>query len=67
MCSIRIFAKNMGDPHYEPTIVVHDNGDDDNNNNKAIEIQLTRYLVPWYGLCNFFCRERYPRRQDFSN
>jgi len=22
--SIRVFAKNMGDPHYEPTIVVHD-------------------------------------------
>ena len=22
--SIRIFAKNMGDPYYEPTIVVHD-------------------------------------------
>ena len=25
MYSIRIFAKNMGDPYYEPTIVVHDN------------------------------------------
>jgi len=25
VCSIRIFAKNMGDPYYEPTIVVHDN------------------------------------------
>ena len=24
MCSIRIFAENMGDPYYEPTIVVHD-------------------------------------------
>ena len=24
MCSIRIFAKNIGDPYYEPTIVVHD-------------------------------------------
>ena len=24
MPSIRIFAKNMGDPYYEPTIVVHD-------------------------------------------
>ena len=24
MRSIRIFAKNMGDPYYEPTIVVHD-------------------------------------------
>ena len=24
MHSIRIFAKNMGDPYYEPTIVVHD-------------------------------------------
>ena len=23
-CSIRIFAKNMGDPYYEPTIVIHD-------------------------------------------
>ena len=23
-CSIRIFAKNMGDPYYESTIVVHD-------------------------------------------
>ena len=22
--SIRVFAKNMGDPYYEPTIVVHD-------------------------------------------
>jgi len=21
---IRVFAKNMGDPYYEPTIVVHD-------------------------------------------
>jgi len=25
VCSIRIFAKNMGDPYYEPTIVVYDN------------------------------------------
>ena len=25
VCSIRIFAKNIGDPYYEPTIVVHDN------------------------------------------
>ena len=24
MHSIRVFAKNMGDPYYEPTIVVHD-------------------------------------------
>ena len=24
MCSIRIFAKNMGDPNYERTIMVHD-------------------------------------------
>ena len=24
MRSIRVFAKNMGDPYYEPTIVVHD-------------------------------------------
>ena len=24
VCSIRIFEKNMGDPYYEPTIVVHD-------------------------------------------
>ena len=24
VCSIRIFAENMGDPYYEPTIVVHD-------------------------------------------
>ena len=24
VCSIRIFAKNMGDPYYELTIVVHD-------------------------------------------
>ena len=24
MCSIRIFAKNMGDPYYEPTTMVHD-------------------------------------------
>jgi len=24
VCSIRIFAKNMGDPYYEPIIVVHD-------------------------------------------
>ena len=24
MRSIRIFARNMGDPYYEPTIVVHD-------------------------------------------
>jgi len=23
VCSIRVFAKNMGDPYYEPTIVVH--------------------------------------------
>jgi len=22
--SIRVFAKNMGDPYYEPTVVVHD-------------------------------------------
>ena len=32
MCSIRIFAKNIGDPYYEPTIVVHDNN---NNMNKT--------------------------------
>ena len=25
MRSIRIFAKNMGNPYYEPTIVVYDN------------------------------------------
>jgi len=25
MRSIRDFAKNLGDPNYEPTIVVHDN------------------------------------------
>ena len=24
MRSIRVFAKNMGNPYYEPTIVVHD-------------------------------------------
>ena len=24
MCSIRVLAKNHGDPYYEPTIVVHD-------------------------------------------
>jgi len=24
MCSIRVFAKNLGDPYYEPTIMVHD-------------------------------------------
>jgi len=24
VCSVRIFAKNIGDPYYEPTIVVHD-------------------------------------------
>ena len=24
VCSIRISAENMGDPYYEPTIVVHD-------------------------------------------
>jgi len=24
VCSIRIFAKNIGDPYYEPTIMVHD-------------------------------------------
>ena len=24
VCSIRVIAKNMGDPYYEPTIVVHD-------------------------------------------
>jgi len=26
VCSIRVFAKNLGDPYYEPTIVVHDKG-----------------------------------------
>jgi len=25
VCSIRVFAKNLGDPYYEPTIMVHDN------------------------------------------
>jgi len=25
VCSIRVLAKNHGDPYYEPTIVVHDN------------------------------------------
>ena len=24
VCSIRVLAKNHGDPYYEPTIVVHD-------------------------------------------
>ena len=24
VCSIKVFAKNHGDPYYEPTIVVHD-------------------------------------------
>ena len=24
VCSIRIFAKNIGDPYYEPTIMGHD-------------------------------------------
>jgi len=24
MRSIRVFTKNLGDPYYEPTIVVHD-------------------------------------------
>ena len=24
MCFIRVFTKNMDDPYYEPTIVVHD-------------------------------------------
>jgi len=24
VCSFRVFAKNIGDPYYEPTIVVHD-------------------------------------------
>jgi len=24
VCSIRVFAKNQGNPYYEPTIVVHD-------------------------------------------
>ena len=24
VCSIRIFEKNISDPYYEPTIVVHD-------------------------------------------
>ena len=24
MCSVRVCTKNMGDPYYEPTIVVHD-------------------------------------------
>ena len=24
VCSIRVLAKNHGDPNYEPTIVVHD-------------------------------------------
>jgi len=23
VCSVRIFEKNMGDPYYEPTIMVH--------------------------------------------
>ena len=32
MRSIRICAKNMGDPYYEPTIVVHNNN---NNMNKT--------------------------------
>jgi len=25
MHSIRVFAKNLGNPYYEPTIVFHDN------------------------------------------
>ena len=25
VCSIRIFAKNIGNPYYKPTIMVHDN------------------------------------------
>ena len=31
VCSIRIFAENMGDPYYEPTIVVHDTGISNNS------------------------------------
>jgi len=27
VCSIRVLAKNHGDPYYEPTIVVHDSGE----------------------------------------
>jgi len=34
VCSIRALEKKVGDPYYEPTIVVHDNHED------GLEIQL---------------------------
>ena len=36
MRSIRVFAKNKGDPYYEPTIVVHDIMNNNMNNSRKI-------------------------------
>ena len=44
-CAFRIIVKNMGDPYYEPTIVVHD----------EISIELSvfsDYLIDIYRILN---------------
>jgi len=43
MRSIRVFAKNMGDPYYEPTIVVYDKKMADHAENQLL---ILRHFVP---------------------
>ena len=51
MRSIRIFAKNMGDPYYEPTNVVRDNSWSSSTNVLIIVCHLKVYInmvaTPW--------------------
>ena len=52
MRSIRIFAKNMGDPYYEPTIVVHDI--------VYYAYRLEKYILykHWYNIACKTCQSR---------
>ena len=42
---IRIFAKNMGDPYYEPTIVVHDIKEECQTANTACTNTLSKIIL----------------------
>ena len=52
MRSIRVFAKNMGDPYYEPTIVVHDIMNNNMNNSRKIH---NFWNVSKFRLDHFYC------------
>ena len=52
VCSIRILAKNRGDPYYEPTIVVHDI----RKSTRACGMSATYNLqVEWLYVCSSDC------------